>query len=62
MGADLLAVERVQKLMLPSYAHVDTTRLNRTLEVFRAALLMVGRATRDGSLEAKICIPLLREM
>ena len=36
--------------------------LNRTLEVFRAALLMVGRARRDGSLEAKICIPLLREM
>jgi glutamate-1-semialdehyde 2,1-aminomutase len=48
-------------VMLPSYAHDDTT-LERTLEVFRAALIIVGRATRDGSLAAKICIPLLREM
>ncbi len=48
-------------VMLPSYAHDDVT-LEKTLAVFRATLLTVGRATREGSLEPKVCIPLLREM
>ena len=48
-------------VLLPCYAHDDAT-LERTLKVFRAALLTVARATQDGSLAAKICIPRLREM
>jgi glutamate-1-semialdehyde aminotransferase/predicted aldo/keto reductase-like oxidoreductase len=48
-------------VMLTSFAH-DDAAIARTLEVFRAAFDAVVSATRDGSLERRIAIPLLGEM
>lgn len=48
-------------VLLPCFAHDEAT-LARTLAAFRAAADTVVAATRDGSLERRIDIPLLREM